>query len=208
VRLPSGVDAGMVVDGRTTRPPRRIRHQVLGRSFEVSAGVFWQVHPSAAETLARAVLDGLAPKEGDKVLDLYAGAALFSALLAETVGASGSVLAVEGHRRAAADASRNTADQPNVRVLTAGVDPEVIAAAGRQDLVVLDPPRAGAGRAVTEAVLATGPRSIAYVACDPASFARDLRVVLDAGWALSSLSAFDLFPMTEHVEIVAILQPG
>ena len=77
------------------------------------------------------------------------------------------------------------------------------------DLVVLDPSRDGAGRAVMAslAALRPGPRRIVYVACDPASFARDLRVLLDEGWDLASLQGFDMFPMTEHVELVAIIEP-
>jgi tRNA/tmRNA/rRNA uracil-C5-methylase (TrmA/RlmC/RlmD family) len=80
---------------------------------------------------------------------------------------------------------------------------------GDIDLVVLDPSREGAGRLVMAALagLQPGPRRIVYVACDPASFARDLRVLLDAGWGLGSLRGFDLFPMTEHIELVAVIEP-
>ena len=117
-------------------------------------------------------------------------------------------LAVEGESRACADALRNTADLAWVKVRTAAVDAALVASrVGRPGLVVLDPPRAGAGLALSAALVALGPRRIAYVACDPASFARDLRVFLEAGWAMPSLRAFDLFPMTEHVELVAILEP-
>jgi tRNA/tmRNA/rRNA uracil-C5-methylase (TrmA/RlmC/RlmD family) len=155
--------------------------------------------------LASAVLAGLAPSPGDRVLDLYAGVGLFAALLGERVGPTGSVYAVEGDPRAAADAARNTADQPHVKVRTAAVDAGLLARVGRPSLVVLDPPRAGAGLAVSRALVSLAPERIAYVACDPASFARDLRVFLDAGWSMPSLRAFDLFPMTEHVELVAVL---
>ncbi len=208
VELPEVV-AGVVVDGRPLRVPHGVRHEVLGRGFQVAAGGFWQVHPGAAQVLARAVLDGLDAQPGERVVDLYAGAGLFAALLGERVGLAGTVLAIEGDRGSSADAARNTADQPHVRVRTLAVDEELVASRiGRPDLVVLDPPRAGAGLAVSAALVALRPRAIAYVACDPASFARDLKVFLDAGWALSSLRAFDLFPMTEHVELVALLAPA
>ena len=208
VQLPE-VAAGVVIDGRPVRVPHGVRHLVGGRAFEVAAGGFWQVHPGAASTLAAAVLDGLDPQPGDRALDLYAGAGLFSALLADRVGPTGSVIAVEADRGATADAARNTFDQPQVKVLTASVDPTLLARrVGRPHLVVLDPPRAGAGVEVSRALVALRPRRIAYVACDPASFARDLKVFLDAGWALDSLRAYDLFPMTEHVELVAVLAPG
>jgi tRNA/tmRNA/rRNA uracil-C5-methylase (TrmA/RlmC/RlmD family) len=73
----------------------------------------------------------------------------------------------------------------------------------------MDPSREGVGIAAMEAILElrARPRRLAYVACDPASFARDLRVALNDGWSVASLRCFDLFPMTEHVEIVAILEP-
>jgi len=201
------VEAGVVVDGRPVRVPHGIRHHVLGRSFEVAGGGFWQVHPGAATALAQAVLDGLDPQPGDRALDLFAGAGLFAALIGERVGPAGSVLAVESDPRACADAARNTADLPHVRIRTAAVDAAELARAGRPDLVVLDPPRAGAGLAVTHALASMRPRRLAYVACDPASFARDLKVLLDVGWELSSLRGYDIFPMTEHVETVAVLTP-
>ena len=201
------VDAGVVVDTRAVRTPHGVRHTVLGRSFEVSAGGFWQVHPGAAEALATAVLDGLEPRPGERAVDLYAGVGLFAALLGERVGPDGGVLAVEAGERASADAARNTADQPHVRIRTGAVDVQQVRRLGRPDLVVLDPPRAGAGLEVTGALTGLRPRRLAYVACDPASFARDLRVFTDAGWSLTSLRGFDLFPMTEHVELVAVLEP-
>ena len=201
------VDAGIAVDGRRTRTPHGLRHTVLGRSFEVGTGGFWQVHPGAAEVLAGAVLDGLDPQPGERALDLYAGVGLFAALVGERVGPTGSVLAVESNPHACSDAARNTADQPQVTIRTAAVDAAVLARAGAVDLVVLDPPRSGAGLEVTRALAGTRPRRLVYVACDPASFARDLRVLLDVGWELTSLRGLDLFPMTEHVELVAVLVP-
>ena len=207
VQLPD-VDAGIAIDGRPVRVPHGLRHDVLGRRFEVSAGGFWQVHVGAAAALAAAVLAGLDAQPGERVADLYAGAGLFTALLADQVGPAGSVLSVESDRAATADCARNTADQQQVKVMTADVDATLVARRlGSPHLVVLDPPRAGAGVQVARALVALRPRRIAYVACDPASFARDLRVFLDAGWAMPSLRALDIFPMTEHVELVAVLTP-
>jgi tRNA/tmRNA/rRNA uracil-C5-methylase (TrmA/RlmC/RlmD family) len=204
---PPEVAAGLVVDGRAVRAPHGLVHEVLGRRFEVAAGGFWQVHVGAAPALAAAVLEALDPQPGDSVVDLYAGAGLFAALLGERVGPGGTVLAVEASARATADAARNTADLPQVRVRTSAVDARLLDRIGRTDLVVLDPPRAGAGIDTTRALARMRPRRLAYVACDPASFARDLRVLLDAGWSLVGLRALDLFPMTEHVELVSVLEP-
>ncbi len=204
------VDAGMVVNGRTRRRPDRVQFEVDGARFGVSTGVFWQVHPGAASALTRCVLEGLEPQPGDRVADLYSGAGLFTVPLARAVGSRGSVVAVERSGRACADAVRNAEDLHHVEIVRSEVGPGLVAdGLGGPDLVVLDPARQGAGRAVTEALvsLRPPPRRVAYVSCDPASFARDLRVALDAGWTVGSLRGFDLFPMTEHVELVAILEP-
>jgi len=206
-RPPTGV--GLVVDGRMRRRPSRVRFEVLGHRFEVSAGVFWQVHPAAAALLTGCVLEGLRPAPGERAVDLYAGAGLFTVALARAVGEGGSVVAVERHGRACADAARNTAGMHQVKVVRSDITASVVSGLDRPDVVVLDPSRQGAGQAVMGAVAALdpAPRRVAYVSCDPASFARDLKVALDAGWALSSLRAFDLFPMTEHVELVGIFDP-
>ena len=183
-----------------------LRVQVAGRHFEVAAGGFWQVHVRAPEVLWEAVREGLQPRPGERVADLYAGAGLFAALLGDQVGATGSVLAVEASARACADAARNTDDQPWVRVRTAEVTPALVRRLDA-DLVVLDPPRAGGGLEVSAALAALRPRAVAYVSCDAATFARDLKVFLDAGWSVSSLRVLDLYPQTEHVEVVAVLTP-
>jgi tRNA/tmRNA/rRNA uracil-C5-methylase (TrmA/RlmC/RlmD family) len=181
-----------------------VRVDVAGRRFEVAAGGFWQVHERAPEVLWEAVRDGVRPQPGEKVVDLYAGAGLFSALLGDAVGPTGSVLAVEGHARAAADCARNTHDQPWVRVRTAAVTESLVRRLSA-DVVALDPPRAGAGLEVAAALASLRVRAIAYVSCDAATFARDLRVLLEAGWAVDSLRVFDLYPQTEHVELVTVL---
>ena len=204
------VEAGLVVNGRTRRRPDRIHVRVAGQRFGVSAGVFWQVHPGAAAILTETVLAGLDPKEGERVADLFSGAGLFTVPLARAVGPRGSVVAVERSGRACADAVRNAEGLHHVEIVRSEVDPGLVAdGLGTPDLVVLDPAREGAGRAVMAALvsLVPAPRAVAYVSCDPASFARDLRVALDAGWTVDSLRAFDLFPMTEHVELVSILAP-
>jgi tRNA/tmRNA/rRNA uracil-C5-methylase (TrmA/RlmC/RlmD family) len=102
----------------------------------------------------------------------------------------------------------NLADVPQAAVLADQVRPEVVATTGRPDLVVLDPPRSGAGREVMRAVLDLAPRAIGYVACDPAALARDCATAFSSGWALRSIRGFDAFPMTHHIECVAILEPA
>ena len=111
------IDAGLLVNGRVAWAPEQLAFEVLGHHYEVSAGVFWQVHPGATRVLGRAVLEGLSAQPGDSVADLYAGAGLFASLLGDGVGPGGSVLAVERDRWACADAARNTADLAHVEVL-------------------------------------------------------------------------------------------
>ena len=185
-----------------------VRERAAGREWWVSVTGFWQVHPAAADTLARCVLDLLAPRPGETVLDLYAGAGLFAGVLGPAVGPTGRVLAVESDPRAVADAERNLADLAMATVRPGLVSPRLVDRLGiHPDLVVLDPPRAGAGPEVVAALLRGRPRAVAYVACDPAGLARDVKAARAACYRLGALRAFDLFPMTHHVECVALLAP-
>lgn len=205
----------VVVTPRPSRDPAPVVHEQVALrghtlDFALDATGFWQVHPGAARTLVTAVLDGLRPRQGELVTDLYAGVGLFAAELARRVGPTGQVIAVEGDRRAAEHAGDNLAGVPWAEAVHADVtrwvteEPEPLA---QSDLVVLDPPRTGAGKDVLTALLAGRPRAVAYVACDPAALARDLATAKTLGYQVDSLQAYDLFPMTHHVECVAVLTP-
>ncbi|MBS2964043.1 class I SAM-dependent RNA methyltransferase [Actinocrinis puniceicyclus] len=184
-----------------------VREVALGQTWKVSGSGFWQVHPAAADALAAAVLDAVKPRPGETAMDLYCGVGLFAAPLAAAVGADGEVVAVEADAAALADASANLAGFEQVVLVEERVDraldqaPEGFEA----EVVVLDPPRSGAGRAVVDRIAALKPRAIAYVACDPAALARDTAYFAERGYTLADLRAFDLFPMTHHVECVATL---
>ncbi len=182
--------------------------EIAGRaySWRVAGDGFWQVHRAAPALLAGAVLDAVGPREGATVLDLYAGAGLFSVPLADAVGPGGRVVAVEGDARALRDARRAAHDTPWVELHLGGVA-DVLAegVVGRADVVVLDPPRTGAGRSVVDRVAGLAPERVVYVACDPAALARDVAYLAGHGYRLTGLRAFDLFPMTHHVECVAVL---
>lgn len=178
----------------------------VSHTWRVAADGFWQVHRAAPAVLAQAVLDAVGQVDGATVVDLYAGAGLFTAPLARAVGATGRVVAVEGDARAVKDARRNAHDAPWVELHHGGVaDVLRDGAVTRADVVVLDPPRDGAGRAVVDRVAALGADRLVYVACDPAALARDVAYLGERGYALTGLRAFDLFPMTHHVECVAVL---
>jgi tRNA/tmRNA/rRNA uracil-C5-methylase (TrmA/RlmC/RlmD family) len=207
-----------------------VREEAAGRLWQVSGGGFWQVHPGAAQTLADTVLAALEPKPGDIAVDLYCGVGLFAGVLAERVGRDGLVVGIESDAQAVRDARFNLRDLPQVSI-EAGKVEEVLdqlefgrreqpspkrrkpggpteSRVKRADLVVLDPPRTGAGREIVDRVAALAGRKIAYVSCDPATLARDLAYFGERGWTLDDLRAFDAFPMTHHVECVATLVRG
>ncbi|WP_342373463.1 TRAM domain-containing protein [Propioniciclava soli] len=182
--------------------PGVVVERAAGRTFRVRTDGFWQVHPEAADTLAAAVVAALDPQPGESAVDLYCGVGLFAgALSAQGVD----VVGVEGSREAVALASSNV---PEATFRAGPVERLVRKLPPRVDLVVLDPPRAGAGRAVMEQVCARRPRAIAYVACDPAALARDLATAAGLGYHVAGVRAFDLFGMTHHVECVALLVPA
>ena len=175
--------------------------------YRVDVGGFWQAHPGAAATYVARLLADLAPRPGERAVDLYAGVGLFAVPLARAVGPTGTVHAVEGDPGAAANARTNLAAYPWAEVEHAPVE-SALARLDRADLVVLDPTRRGAGRAVVTGVCALGARAVLYVACDPVALARDLAYARAQGYALSRLAAYDAFPMTHHVECLALLEPA
>ncbi|AWK11588.1 RNA methyltransferase [Streptomyces spongiicola] len=186
-----------------------VRERADDRTYRVGTGGFWQVHPKAAQTLVEAVMQGLMPRRGETALDLYCGVGLFAGAIAQRVGEGGAVLGIESGKRAAEDARHNLQDLPRVRIEQGKVE-SVLPRTGitEADLVVLDPPRAGAGKSTVAHVSGLGARRIAYVACDPSALARDLGYFRENGYRVRTLRAFDLFPMTSHVECVAILEPA
>jgi tRNA/tmRNA/rRNA uracil-C5-methylase (TrmA/RlmC/RlmD family) len=177
----------------------------VGRDWEIPEGGFWQVHPGAPEALVDAVLEGLDVQPADVCLDLYAGVGLFAGSIAPKAS-DGTVVAVESNREAARAAAENLSDLRNVEIVSDRVDRWLRGSSGDVDLVVLDPPRKGAGQRVVDGIVDRGPRRVAYVACDPASLARDVAAFTARGWRLDSVRGFDLFPMTAHVECVALLR--
>ncbi len=206
VPVPDGTERAPLVLERVPTPTGTGEFE-----FGVAARGFWQVHPGAPETFLRTVLGWLDPRPGERALDLYAGVGLFAAALADAVGDSGRVHAVEGDRLAVEHARDNLTPWAGVRVTRDRVDRAVrrMARAGeRADLVVLDPPRSGAGKAVVRDVARLGPRAVAYVACDPAALARDVGYAREAGLDLVDLRVFDAFPMTHHMECIALLVPA
>lgn len=178
-----------------------------GRKWRIPPGGFWQVHPGAADALSSAVTEAVQLRPGEHAVDLYAGVGLFAGALAASVP-DATLVAVESDRAAVGAARSNLADLASVEIVADRVDRWLRRDRPRADVVVLDPPRRGAGRGVVDGIASTGASRVAYVACDPAAFARDVAMFAGLGYELVSLRAFDIFPMTAHVEAVGLLAPS
>ncbi|MDR1355700.1 MAG: 23S rRNA (uracil(1939)-C(5))-methyltransferase RlmD [Propionibacteriaceae bacterium] len=191
--------SSVLFDSRLLSGSQQLTQSVLGRSYQVDASDFWQVHPGAPVAFAQAVLAGLDPQPGERALDLYCGSGLLSG-----------VLAARGVRVTGIDVSRNAiaCARSNVPEATFRCERVERAKLPAVDLVVLDPSRAGAKRRVVQAIAAAKPRRVVYVACDPAALVRDLTYFAAYGYQVRAIQAFDAFPMTHHVETVVTLAPA
>ena len=185
---------------------KSLTYSVNERDYEVSQGSFWQSNINAPSVLLSAVLDYAELKPGDHLLDLYGGVGLFAGGALPLVGPGGRIDIVEGSKSATDDARRNFRELANVHIHTGDVARE-IKKFKRVDVIILDPPRTGAGKPVIENLVKLSARAIIYVACDPAALARDTTYLYDAGYHLADIRAFDLFPMTHHIESIALYTP-
>ena len=204
VVISSGGNQEVVIEGRENHS--LIQEDVNGRQFSLNPMSFWQSHTHAAQTLADVVHQYAQVRTGDHVFDLYGGAGLFTGALLDSVGPGGRVTLIESDENAITDAKRNFATDDNVEIVQSRVE-SAMKKYVSANVVVLDPPRAGAGAQVISAVAALKPRTIVYVACDPAALARDTGYLRDQGFTLDEIRAFDLFPMTAHMECVARFIP-
>ena len=190
---------------------KKLTERAVGRSFRISSGGFWQVHRGAAELLATEVIelsDGLDPEANN--LDLYGGVGLFSGALATKYGKKLNITTVESSKVATSDASANLVDLAKHKAVAAPVEgflrlqiKQGLQLAGAT--VILDPPRAGAGKTVVDQLVFLAPKKILYVACDPVSLARDLKAFIGSGYRLEQIRSYDLFPHTHHFETIASL---
>jgi 23S rRNA (uracil1939-C5)-methyltransferase len=169
--------------------------------FAVSATSFFQVNTRVAEEMIALVLEALQPSESDRVLDLYAGVGTFTLPLAAT-GAE--VVAVEGAGSAVRDLRRNLEANGLYADVAPGDAARALAEAGSFDLAVADPPRSGMRPDALSALIASSPRRLVYVSCDPATLARDAHGLAEAGYALRRATPVDLFPQSFHTETIAV----
>jgi tRNA/tmRNA/rRNA uracil-C5-methylase (TrmA/RlmC/RlmD family) len=180
---------------------------VKDKKYHVSAGSFWQSNLNAPEVLVDCVSEFAQVKTGEHVLDLYGGVGLFALQILDAIGPGGRIDLVEGSKSATADAHINFEGAENVKIHTGDVE-KILPRFSRADVIILDPPRDGAKKNVIESAVACAPRAIVYVACDPAALARDSALLRDANYTLKEIRAFDLFPMTHHIECVALFTPA
>jgi len=176
---------------------------LLGRSFRISAGSFFQVNTQVAALLANALIESLALDGSELVADCYAGVGTFACLLSPQAKA---VLAIESETSAVEDGRLNAGFLENVRVRKGTVERILPGLTPQPNVAVLDPPRAGVEREVIGALTAGGTRRVAYCSCDPATLSRDLRLLVDGGFALESVQLLDMFPQTPHIEALALLR--
>ena len=176
---------------------------VARRDFRVSADAFFQVNTRMAEVLVRQVREGLRPRGGQTLLDLYAGVGLFGLALA---GEMGEVVAIEEHPGAVRDWEVNAQGLDNARLLPGKVEAVLPTLTERVDLAVLDPPRAGVEPPALDALAALRVPRIVYVSCDPATLARDAARLVQQGYRIRYVQPVDLFPQTWHIECVTLLE--
>jgi len=206
VAVSSTNEISVMRSGRSISGPTQIVEQVGGKSFKISPVSFWQSHKAAPVELTKAVLALLAVKNGDNVCDLYSGVGLFAAAILKEVGDRGFVTLIESDKTAVTDARKIFLNKENVKILQ-GLVAQQLPIVKRADLILLDPPRTGAGEVVIQQMVKFRPRKIVYVACDPAALARDAKTLEESGYKLDHIQAFDLFPMTQHIECVAGFSP-
>lgn len=181
--------------------------EVKGKKLLVKEGAFWQRHRNAPETLTTQFIKLANLKAGEHLLDLYGGVGLFSSVAVDLLGPGGRIDLIESSVPATDSAKENFKNHPNVKVIRDDVL-KGLKNIKRADVVVLDPPRAGAGADVVSQLLRINPSRIVYVACDPASLARDVKDFVANGWSIQQIDGYDLFPMTQHIETVCLLVPN
>ncbi|MFM1826410.1 MAG: hypothetical protein RLZZ37_1045 [Actinomycetota bacterium] len=184
-----------------------IKRNVNQESFESSGSGFWQVHPKSVEVLTELIEKEIRRMKLDSFLDLYSGVGVFSSVIARAFPQARGY-ALESSKDAAEHAKNNLHSFKHVKTLKQKVEDWIFKNREKFDLIVLDPPRSGAGVKVMQSICKKAEEKIIYIACDPASLARDTAVAKDHGWILEKVEVFDFFPMTHHFESVAVFTRG
>lgn len=177
--------------------------EVFGQRLQLSADAFFQVNTSMAEAMVEYLLQILPLDNDTLLLDVYCGVGLFSLFLAPKVGR---LIGIESHPGAALDFEANLDEFNNVELYEAMAEQVLPQLDEQPDIVLVDPPRAGLAKVVLAAILAMQPSFIVYVSCDPATLARDAKRLVQGGYSLLQITAFDLFPQTYHIESISLWQ--
>ena len=201
----SGPRVGRRTATRVVEGSYEATQRVNGRVWRVPVTAFWQAHRDAARVYSQLVAEWAQLRDGMVAWDLYGGAGLFAAVLGEAVGESGHVVTVDTSRGASRSARAALADLSSVSVVTDSVRRALAGQSRRADVAVLDPPRSGAGREVIDLLAAAEVPRIIHIGCEAASFARDVGLYLTHGYRVEELRVFDSFPLTHHIESVAVL---
>ncbi|MBU8832351.1 class I SAM-dependent RNA methyltransferase [Mycolicibacterium goodii] len=224
LRVPGGAQLHLALDSEGTRhvvqtgpkngrksPTRVVDGQyetvqrIGSRVWRVPVTAFWQAHREAAALYSGLVAGWARLEPGMTAWDLYGGAGVFAAALAEQVGESGHVVTVDTSRGSSRSARAALADLRSVSVVTDSVRRALATQHKRADVAVLDPPRTGANREVIDQIAAAEVPRIIHIGCEAASFARDVGLYLQHGYRVEELRVFDSFPLTHHIECVAVL---
>jgi len=180
---------------------RHYTESLAGHRFQVSASAFFQVNSVQAVAMVRLVGEAL-PARGRLLVDAFAGVGTFAVLFADRFE---HVIAIEESHSAAGDSALNLEGFPNVEMRAGKVEEILPLLEATPDAIILDPPRPGCAPVVTAAIAKFRPTSVVYVSCNPATLARDLRLLVDAGYQVEAVTPLDMFPQTGHIECVARL---
>lgn len=201
----SGPRSGRKVSTRVVEGNYEAVQRVGDRVWRIPVTAFWQAHRDAARVYSGLIGQWAQLDAGMTAWDLYGGSGVFAAALAEGVGDTGQVITVDTSRGSSRAAHAALADLTCVSVVTDSVRRALSAQPRRADVAVLDPPRAGAGREVIDQLATAEVPRVIHIGCEAASFARDIGLYRKQGYTVEELRVFDSFPLTHHVECVAIL---
>ena len=184
-----------------------LTENLCGFEFSVSAASFLQVNPVQTECLYAQVEAFLPEKDGFEAIDVYCGTGTISMILSKRAK---HVTGIENIKPAVEDAARNAerngaGNADFICADAAEALPELIEKGIRPDVIVIDPPRKGCDKAVLNAITGSAVQRVIYVSCDPATLARDVRILVDGGYSIQKVQPIDMFPQTAHVETVVLL---
>ncbi|MEN9693487.1 MAG: hypothetical protein RLZZ330_1131 [Actinomycetota bacterium] len=209
IRVVASSTGEVVKIAETDEGDYRLQEKVGKFNYQVNAKSFWQAHKLAPTNFVETMKSMLDIKTGQHILELYCGSGLFTLPLADLVGPGGRVEAVESDLKAVSSLKRNTRQFSQINIYALGAEKWFkVSKVKKVDAVLLDPPRTGAGALIVKNIAKLNPSKVLYVACDPASLARDVAIFATEGYELSEIRAFDAFGQTQHLETFALFAPS